>query len=110
MKSSESCDVCAKIRKMIESKTINDTYIQELIDSGKIILFAANCEVKDFAYWMDKGNHYTMQAYLKCRNCDKYYFAGYCLYGSPIIKEVSQSDSVDGALRLEWGFKGEYFK
>ncbi len=51
-----------------------------------------------------------MNAYFKCSECNRYYYAGYCLYGRPIIKEVTEAQSYERAAKLEWGYLGDYYE
>lgn len=105
----KKCKTCKEIEKMIEAGGPNDLKLQEMLDRKELILFAANCEPKDFYYWMDRGNHYTMNAYFECPYCHEFYYAGHCLYGRPVIKKVTKDDSINQATRLEWGYLGSYF-
>lgn len=106
----DTCEACKVIGAMIAEKRIKEIVLQELVDMGELSLFAANCQPKDFGYWIEKGNHYTINACLKCSRCNKYYYVGFCLYGSPIMKEVAEADAYERAARLEWGYLGGYYE
>ena len=103
------CSSCQELHTTV-GKSPNDLMLQKMVDDKHLDLYAANCLPKDFAYWIDKGNHYTMIAILYCKKCRRYYFAGYCLYGSPIMKEITPEEANLYAARMEWGYIGSYFK
>lgn len=106
----KKCDGCKIIETMIDDRKINLNSIQKLVKENKLDLYASNCKANEIDYWINKGNHYTINTYYKCNECERYYFVGFCLYGTPIIKELSKDDVIDGALRIEWGFDGTYFQ
>lgn len=106
MRSSPLCPACAPICGMIAAGAPDDAVLQRLLDEGRLQLYAANCQPKDFAYWMDRGSHYTMNAAFYCPHCGQYYYAGYCLYGRPVVKEYTPELARRLADRLEWGYLG----
>lgn len=104
-----NCENCKEMQRLVDEYKIDLEKIQELIDNNILELYGANCYPKEISYYMDRGNHYIIQGYYRCNRCNRYFYLGFCLYGNPILKEVSEEEAKRRSLLLEWGFVGSYF-
>ncbi|HEY9160988.1 MAG TPA: hypothetical protein VIS94_07885 [Desulfomonilia bacterium] len=103
------CIDCSKMEQLVAENQINLNVVQQLLRENTIELHAGNCLPEEIEMYLDKGNHYTINTYYQCKVCKKYYYIGFCLYGSPIIKEIDKIEVDQGISRLEWGFVGVHF-
>ncbi len=114
------CEKCSEIRKMIaerdavryseRSLTINDCALQKMIDDGRMELFAGNCFPADFEKHYSTEDHYITSSVFKCKGCGKYYFAGYCVRGLPVLEEYSEGEALNFAKHMDWGYEGTFFE
>ncbi|ROR29168.1 immunity protein 63 of polymorphic toxin system [Mobilisporobacter senegalensis] len=100
---------CKGMQDLVDKKEIDLELIQSFVDSGYLKLYAANCMPKEINYWIDKGNHYTIETVYYCDKCGKYYYVGFCLYGRPIIKEITKEDALRQGKQMGWGCLGIYY-
>lgn len=103
------CVSCNRMEQLVAKNDINLNVVQQLLTEDILELYAGNCLTEEIGMYMDKGNHYTINTYYQCKTCKKYYYIGFCLYGSPIIKELDKIEVDSRIQKLEWGFVGTYF-
>ncbi len=114
------CEKCSEIRKMISERNaikylersgfLDDNALQKMIDDSRMELFAGNCFPAELGKYCCEEVHYTIISVLRCKGCDQYYYAGYCVRGLPVLKEYSKDDASSFAENMTWGFKGIYFE
>lgn len=114
------CEQCSEIRKMIFERNavkyhdrscfLDDNALHKMIDDSRMELFAGNCFPDELGKHCCEEIHYTIISVLRCRGCGKYYYAGYCVRGLPVLKEYSEEDALSFAENMTWGFKGTYFE
>lgn len=103
------CISCNNVERLVAENKIDLELVQKMIDDNILELYAGNCLPEEIPMYIDKGNHYTINTYYRCKACNKNYYIGFCLYGRPIIKEVESNELFKRISQLEWGYVGTYF-
>lgn len=88
------CDNCSDIQKKMLSakldphKLLSTTYtlLKEEYSEGKIVLCISDNNFENLMDEVAEEKQYTYNTYLKCPKCNKYYYLGICIRGTPIYK------------------------
>lgn len=97
------------MERLIRKNIIDLDLLQSLVDTRRLEIYAGNCQPCRVDYWIERGNHYTIQI-IFCSPSETYYYVGFCLYGQPIIKEISYQEAKIYSERIVWGYVGTSFK
>lgn len=82
--------------------------LSEMLEQGKITLYAGDCRFEDAIAELDTEMHFTVCFYLRCKACGEIYFFGNCIRGAPVYRIVPDITKENLENRL-WGREGEYF-
>ena len=82
--------------------------LMELEQQGDMELFAGDCPLEDTGAVLDTEQHYTACHYMQCRSCGALYFAGACIRGAPVFRQVADIRKENLDTRL-WGRCGTYY-
>lgn len=85
------------------------TMLLTLKQSNRIEVYAGDCAFEDMMQVLGEETHYTVCFYLRCPDCDTYYFLGACIRGTPIYKVIDDI-SQEKIEHLIWGREGVYFE
>lgn len=80
-----------------------------MLKQGRIELYAGDCPIDEVEKNLIDEEHYTIQHYFKCRNCNQYFYIGACVRGMPVFKIVDNIKTIDFNKML-WGRYGTHFQ
>ena len=71
-------------------------------------LYAGDCPLEEAEKHLWEEKHYTVCHYIKCTKCNRYFFIGACIRGTPIYKLLDSltGEKIDNML---WGQCGTLF-
>ena len=82
--------------------------LMELEQRGNMELFAGDCTLEETDAALASERHYTVCHYMRCRHCGALYFAGACIRGRPVFRQVDDIKKENLNTRL-WGRCGTYY-
>lgn len=111
-----SCPFCGPLTEQMnefrnDPRRQYDRLLRQLIElerQGRMELFAGDCPLKDTGAVLDAEQHYTVCHYVRCRRCGALYFAGACVRGTSVFRQVSDIQKENLSTRL-WGRCGTRF-
>ena len=110
------CPSCGQLTaQMKEDSSISyrqyDQLLQKLMEleqRGDMELFAGDCTLEETDAALASERHYTVCHYMRCRRCGALYFAGACIRGRPVFRQVDDIKKENLNTRL-WGRCGTYY-
>ena len=83
--------------------------LSALLKQHRLELYAGDCPFDKMTEVLESEAHYTVCSYLKCTECDTFYFFGACIRGAPIYKVIDDISAKELGKML-WGTEGTYFR
>lgn len=113
----ESCNNCEILLNVINvaPKNAHINYaptielIKELVKQKRLYLYHGDCELNEIYDVLNSELHYTVCHYLKCSKCNKTYFVGACIRGTPAFNSYDKISDTE-IRKLIWGSSGNLNK
>lgn len=63
--------------------------LKQMYDDNKLQLVISDCSFENLMEEVSKEEQYTYRTYLKCNECETYFYLGICIRGCPVYKVTS---------------------
>lgn len=106
-----SCEVCNQLASFqVEHSNLSTLVrlLEDLYTDHKIGLYAGDGYVENIVDDVRKENNFVYNYYFVCKKCNRYFYLGICIRGTPAFKEIKDITKIDLAKQCK-GRYGSFF-